>query len=169
MKDTCPICGNLLIPVRGKGDILLVGEFPGEEEVMQNTPWVGKAGDVLRKELARVGISVDACRSTNLWLHEMPAKKADQMPELDFHFKRLLEQIQTAKFILMMGSELSPLFFGRGVSFVNGTRQTSSFIPRTAIAVAAYNPAICLQENGVVGDFRFACETFAEYVKGRKK
>lgn len=168
MRETCA-CGKLLIPVRGKGSILLIGEFPGSEEIMQNIPWVGKAGTVLRTELARVGISLDACRSTNLWLHEMPDKKEDKMKELDFHFNRLLAEIKTAKYILMMGSELSPLFFGRAVSFVNGTRQTSAFIPKTTIAVAAYNPAICLQENGVVGDFRFACETFSDYVKGRKK
>ena len=47
-RANCPQCKKLLIPAYGTGCVLLVGEFPGFEEVKRGVPFVGRTGDVLR-------------------------------------------------------------------------------------------------------------------------
>lgn len=168
-RQTCSICNNYqLVPPFGPvGKILLVGEFPGYEEIQQGIPWVGSASDVLRHELAKVGINMDNCRRTNLWQHAVPKDKKERLMEFDWHFNQLMEEIRQAKYVLMMGSELAPLFFKAKVSSISGTEQTSALVPKGIRMVAAVNPAICLIKGGVVGDFRFAVQKFAQIVKGR--
>jgi uracil-DNA glycosylase family 4 len=61
-------CKSPLMPVFGEGvrKILLVGEAPGQTEDQWNKPFVGKAGQYLRKELTAVGIDMDEdCWTTN--------------------------------------------------------------------------------------------------------
>ena len=78
-RQACPICSNLLVLPVGLKDasILLVGEYPGVEEVKSGFCWVGRGGEVLRSELARVGIQYEQCRATNLWLHA-PSKEDEE-------------------------------------------------------------------------------------------
>ena len=166
MEELCPICkAKLVMPFgRARSQFLLVGEYPGWREIQQSACWVGEAGDVLKRELQRAGISYQACRASNLWLHAVPTGKscAEQKRMcFDFCFGRLLEQLSTARAVLLMGSELAPLFTGMVVSKINGAKVTSKYINPETIVVASYNPAIVLQESGVVGDFRFAVENFA--------
>ena len=68
VRQACPICSNLLVLPVGPKDasILLIGEYPGVEEVKSGFCWVGRGGEVLRAELARVGIQYEQCRATNL-------------------------------------------------------------------------------------------------------
>jgi uracil-DNA glycosylase family 4 len=174
--EMCPLCDKRLLPVRGKGDILIIGEFPGFIEINMHVPWVGDSGDVMKAELGRVGLSLDQVRSTHLWLHQVasgPEKKA----ELDFHFSRMLAQIETAKYVLLCGAELATLMFGHKISQINGLvyRELDKEAPiqwlkKGQVAVAAFNPATCLNPNGVVGDFRLAIQRFADAIqRGRKK
>lgn len=170
--ETCPHCGrDLVLPYgRPKSPVLLVGEFPGVTELRRRQPWVGDAGTVLRTELMMQGVQMEACRMTNLWLHEKPKGGKKDIVELnkrcfDWCFGMLLEQIVTARAIFMMGSELAPLFVGLPVSKINGARVTSQYVSPETVIVASYNPAICLNPNGVVGDFRFAVGQFASYAK----
>ena len=175
--ELCPNCGTRLIAPRGKpSEILIAGEFPGYMEINMGVPWVGEAGDVLEKELNRVGLSLNACRSTNLWLHKIPDDAPSKKAEFDFHFKRLLEEIGQAKYVLLCGSELGPLMFGHKISTINGLvykkldkSATIDWLKKGQVAVASYNPAVCLNTEGVVGDFRFAIERFGEIVKKGKK
>lgn len=61
-------CKNPKMQVSGKGGkgILVVGDAPGKEEDEQGSQFVGKSGKLLRKELARLGVDLDAdCWQTN--------------------------------------------------------------------------------------------------------
>lgn len=53
-------CGSPKMPVDGEGrkKILVVGEAPGYNEDREGRPFVGKTGQLLERELARVGIDL---------------------------------------------------------------------------------------------------------------
>mgnify|MGYP001566956512 FL=1 len=61
MREECPKCGRMLVLPSGpvKSKILIAGEFPGFEEIRQGTPWIGKAGEILRTELMLAGVNPD--------------------------------------------------------------------------------------------------------------
>lgn len=171
---TCPHCGNQLVRPFGrpKSTFLLIGEAPSYNEVIQGQCFAGPAGDVLKAELQRAGIAYSACRATHLWLHAIPKeKKGSEIKKLcfDYCFEQLLEQIRTARAILLMGAELATLMTGKSITRINGAKVTSPYINPETIVVAAYNPAIVLQESGVVGDFRMAIEHFFSYTKDMYK
>jgi DNA polymerase len=170
MADTCPSCGDKLVRPMGRDRsvFLLVGEAPGIMELNSLKPFVGPTGDVLDQEMRRAGIDTRATRLTNLWQHAIPKGKENaELKQMcfDYMYAQLMEQISTARAIFLMGSELAPLFTGMPVSKINGARVTSKMIDPGIIVVASYNPAIVLQESGVVGDFRFAVESFVSYTK----
>lgn len=168
----CPNCGrDLVIPFgRDTSNILIVGEFPGREEINRHQPWVGEAGEVLRMELARVGINYSDCRATNLWLHEKLAKK-DEMFEgcFDFTVKELIKELGKARAVLVCGSETVEFLFHKKVMAVAGIALSLGGLSKAEVAVCSPNPAIALQPSGVVGDLRFAIERFAVLTKAIRK
>ena len=169
-RENCPICDRQMVATSGPpSEILLVGEFPGPEEVIKGVPFVGKAGDVLKDELTKAGISYRTCRVTNLWSHNKPSEKKEYYAEdFDFHFKRLMEEISKAKYVLLMGSELAPIFTGHNVSDVAGLNligEVESKIPlpkSLKVCVFAHNPAFVF--HGPVGEFRQAIQRFKELI-----
>jgi len=161
-RRKCPICNTrIIIDARGPtGGILLAGEFPGYLEKIQGMPWVGPASKVLRSEMARIGMSMDQCRLTNLWLHD----KTEEEGEMNWHLKQLIEEMKQARAVLLMGSELAPLLFDHPVSEITGlTNLPSSLIPKNVKVVGvSINPASVIAGNdgGVVGELRLALRNF---------
>jgi len=66
-KKTAPKCK---LQVRGEGPktarIMLIGEAPGKDEVIQKRPFVGRAGRFLNRTLAEAKIARKACYITNV-------------------------------------------------------------------------------------------------------
>ena len=53
----CPYQGKAIGPHGNPGSpIILVGEAPGSTEIVEGEPFVGRAGDILRKALAEAGL-----------------------------------------------------------------------------------------------------------------
>ena len=63
-------CSSLLRP---GATIAIVGEFPGDTEEKLGRPFVGAAGQELRKMLAESGIDIDKC-SLHYVTNQRPAK-----------------------------------------------------------------------------------------------
>jgi uracil-DNA glycosylase family 4 len=67
----CDLCENRRQVVFGCGNdiapkVLIIGEAPGKDEDVMGTPFIGKTGQVLRRNLVRVGINPDEdCFITN--------------------------------------------------------------------------------------------------------
>lgn len=55
--------------------IMLVGEAPGEDEVRQNEPFVGRSGRFLTEMLFKAGIIRNECYITNTFLERPPDNK----------------------------------------------------------------------------------------------
>src|SRR3990167_74835 len=161
-RQPCETCGKLLVEPCGppNADVLLLAEFPGFFEIKSGVPWTGPAGQILKKELRRVGIQYGHCRSTNLWSHEKDPKTCD----FAIHWQRTLQELSGRKAVLLMGSEVSTWFLGMSVSETTGLVVQSDKLPKGTQAVAMYNPAICQYDR--LGEVRLAIEKFGEIVRG---
>lgn len=71
-KPTKPFCG-----------LMIIGEAPGEQEIEQGIPFVGKSGALLDKTLFEVGIDRASCYVTNVFMTRPPDNKVDH-----FFFRR---------------------------------------------------------------------------------
>jgi len=156
----CPICNYRIVEPAGplQSKILLAGEFPGYEEMREGIPFTGKTGDVLRIELAKVGISFETCRMTNLWMHE----KNDKCNQ-DYHIKKFMEEADGRAFILLMGSDTSKSLFGMDIMRLSGLVVRSHMFPSSLI-VFSPNPAIAF--HGRAGEMQLAFRRFGELARG---
>ena len=159
---SCPKCGRKLVPASGpvKSLVLLIGEFPGWEEIKQGVPWVGKAGQVLADEMGRAGLSIGRCRLTNLWLHE----KTDDCDK-DWHLTQLKKEMLGRAAVLLLGSDVLAEFLpGENVSDWNGLEVVSPELPRSVrVCFVAMNPAIALYDK--LGETRLAIQKFVAAAK----
>lgn len=163
MKKTkmCEQCHKYpLVMPSGPEDspVLLVGTYPGEEEMELLRPWVGPAGKALRKELERVGLNLDDYRQTNLWLHPK-----DKECMLSYHRDKLDAEMKGRKFILLMGSDAVKSVLELKVSDVSSLIKKTEF----GMVMAMENPASAVE--GSHGEVRLGIERAAKYIKSLEK
>lgn len=105
-KAQCGACGiyrkcrSPKMPVAGDGrkDILVLGEAPGANEDEQNRPFVGKAGQLLQKELAREGIDLfHDCWVTNSLICRPPGNATPTDKEIGFCRPNVVQAINDLK------------------------------------------------------------------------
>jgi len=159
MRTACPKCGRLLVEPDGpsKSKVLFLGEFPGFNEVELGRPWVGPAGEVFKEELRRVGILYQACRTTNMWMHDV-TKECD----VNWHLEQAIKEMKGREAVLLIGSDVCKWLVGKPVSDVSGLLVSAPLLPKSVkVAMAVYNPAVCTKQEGV-GEVRLALERFAK-------
>lgn len=156
-RSKCPHCDDWLVNPSGpeNAEILLVGEFPGVEEVKQGNCFVGATGDILKMELGRVGIQLAACRSTNLWQHAR-----NDVCDVSWHLDQMYKEFKGRKYILLMGSELTQTIFGKGVFDLSGLRVKVK--GTDAVVFVSPNPALVM--HAPVGEFRLAVKNFKKEI-----
>lgn len=157
-RKLCPACNQMqLVEWAGppKAKLALMGEFPGWLETRDGVPWIGEAGGILRSELARVGIQMEACRIGNLWLH-YSTKDCD----LEYHKKVAIKELRGRSCVLMMGSTMAGVFYDDAISDISGLRVRSKLLPAEVVQIASVNPAEALTRP--MGEVRLAVERFAD-------
>lgn len=158
-RIVCPSCAEEICPPSGKSkDLLIVGEFPSKEEMIQGRPFATNirfmnAGRVFRKELEQLGVSLSQFLVANLWLHE---------PNNDENcfkagYDHILDLAKGKKAILLVGSDVVSTFTKYKVSDVSGL-QVDSAILSAPIIYALVNPALALHRS--VGEVRFGIGKF---------
>lgn len=94
----CKLCETRHSVVFGEGsadaDIMFVGEGPGETEDMTGRPFVGKAGQLLRKMLLAVGISPEEVYIANIVKCRPPKNRDPEESESEACIKYLREQVR---------------------------------------------------------------------------
>lgn len=139
-------------------DLLIISEFPGRDEMLQGRPFATNsmfmtAGKVLRKELERLGVSLNDFRVTNIWLHE-PTKNENCWKA---GYNNTLEEAKGKKAILLVGSDAVETFTQYKVSDVSGLQVDSSILS-APIIYALVNPALALHRS--YGEVRLGIEKF---------
>lgn len=91
---------------RGKKDILIVGEAPGEDEDEQGIPMVGRTGQDVRSRLGRLGIDLDKhCVRTNALICRPPGNKIHNNMAVSWCRPNVIETIKETnpKLIILFG------------------------------------------------------------------
>lgn len=156
MGSVCKACGKEIIPFRlpAEAAYAVVGEFPGQIEIKMGLPFVGRSGNVLRQELARLGIDIDDLGMGNLWYHENNESEKCR----DLGLGALLRALQPFHSVLFLGSDCSRVFFNESVTNISGLWLESRLLPKKKL-MATVNPASLLKGGGI-GEFRLALELF---------
>lgn len=165
---TCPICKSTdCVPASGKekSKILLIGEFPGVDEIKSGRPFSGATGTILRTELGKLGIDLSQFRIANLWLH-IPNDARDPLKQDCLNYsveKHLIKEIKNKEAILLIGSETVRFFCDKKVSQMNGLEVKSNKITSVPLIMACIQPATVF--HGTVGELRFSLKRFVEKIE----
>jgi uracil-DNA glycosylase len=161
--DTCRKCAigyERHHNVYGEGDpcarLMVVGEGPGETEDELGRPFVGRAGQLLDRMLAAIGLergevyicNTVKCRPTAAGPHG-PRNRAPDPQEMENCRPFLDEQIAviTPEVILALGSPAAKSFLGRDFQI---TRMRGRWYigPRETPLMVTFHPAYILRQTG---------------------
>ena len=128
-----------------KADIMFVGEAPGKDEDEQGIPFVGKAGKLLDKMLAAIGLHRNDIFIANV-LKCRPPQNRDPLPDEILHcepyLKKQLEMIQP-KVLVALGRIAGQVLLKRNDS-LSVLRQETLLYEKTPLIVT-YHPAALLR------------------------
>ena len=151
----CTRCGlartrNNVVPGMGveHPEVLVIGEGPGHDEDMQGLPFVGKAGVLLDRMLAAIGLD----RKTNCYIANIvkcrPPENRNPMPDEQsacFSFLEAQIHILKPKMILCMGKIAIEKLTGQTVSI---NAQHGEFFEYNGIPVMpTYHPSALLRNE----------------------
>jgi uracil-DNA glycosylase family 4 len=166
MITTCEVCGKSVIRPRGQltAPYLLMGEFPGREEVNKGVAAVGKMGEVLDREMVMAGIPMQQVCVTNLWLHEPARSKGKTVKSncLPAFISNAIRMMEGRKGVMLMGSELANIFLNDGVMDWSGMEVQSILFPSCGFVMIMPNPALAF--HGTHGEMRLALQKFKERI-----
>lgn len=167
MSKTCTICSALLISAMGHSeDLLIIGDAPHKEDIEKGRPFsishfYTTAGQVLRKELERVGLSFMDFRVMNLWMHE--PNNSEECWQLGYD--TVLSEAKGKKAILLVGADVVETFTNYKVSDVSGLRVESAILS-APLLVAMVSPAMAMTRG--VGEVRFAIGRWKYWLEKEK-
>jgi uracil-DNA glycosylase family 4 len=159
---TCPICkNNDCVPPagRGKSKVLIVGEFPGVDEIRTGKPFSGATGGILSTELGRLNIDIGRIRIMNMWLH-LPNKNEKC---LEYGIQQVIKEAKGKEAILLIGSDTVKYFCDLKVHTVTGLEVKSNYFSAPLI-MACVQPAIVF--HGTIGELRLSLTKFAKRIEG---
>lgn len=94
----CPLCSSRTNTVFGVGDpqadLMFVGEGPGHEEDLQGEPFVGRAGQLLDKQIAAMGLTREQVYIANIVKCRPPGNRVPTPDEAAACMPYLLRQIE---------------------------------------------------------------------------
>ena len=148
----CPLWSARRTIVFGEGhvdaDLLFVGEGPGEEEDRQGKPFVGRAGQLLTKIIAAMGLTREDVYIANIVKCRPPGNRNPKPEEADACTPYLLMQIEAIRprVICALGSVAARYFLKSEspVSILRGRFHEFGGIP----LMVTYHPAYLLRNPG---------------------
>jgi len=156
--DEC-VCGRKMVDPIGLKDakILIVGDEPDFNDLRVNMPYSGDRGEVLRKELSRVGIDLRQCRITFLWRHE-----STKGSECKGHMGDVLREMKNHPYVLLIGASTVKAFGISNIDTLIGLPVESVFFPENVkVVTVVTNPP----QHSAVGEFRLGLEKFYKRVQ----
>lgn len=161
-ENKCPVCGDeRFVPPAGNknSSILLVAEYPGDEEIKAGIPMVGPMSNILRTELGVLGVDFKSFRRMNVWFH--PSNKKKEC--FEYGVQQVIKEAKDKRVILLMGDEVVKYFTGKQVTKVCGLQVKSDYLSCPHI-FCCINPAQLFHRGHGVGELRLALQKFVEEV-----
>lgn len=149
----------------GKLNIMVLGEAPGEEEDKQGKGFVGRSGQLLFRELERVGIERENVIVANTVACRPPNNK---LPNVTFVTKcpwatEIIQKIRP-RFILASGNSALYYFrrINKGITEFNGKTEWNN--RAEAFVTYSMHPASALYEPSNLIPFRAGLQKFADVI-----
>lgn len=125
--------------------IVFVGEAPGENEENQGVPFVGRAGQLLRTVLQRVGIDATTCVFSNVCRCRPPENRTPTEREIVSCLPYLEQELETFKglIVLLGGTATSALLDKTGIGSLRGY----GFVRGDQHFFVTYHPSFVLRNQ----------------------
>lgn len=146
LQVECAMSGDL------DAKIVLVGEYPGEQEIAFNKPFVGASGKVLTNALRGVGITMADCYATNLIKRRVTSQTAVSNMEYELWKEALeyeLSLLKGPEVIVVLGNSAMTALLGfDGITKYRG----SVYHYKGCKVVVVNNPAVVVRmpENEII-------------------
>ena len=147
----CNLCESRTQAVPGVGnpaaDLLIIGEAPGQEEDRRGEPFVGRAGQLLDRMLAAIGLDREQVYITNV-LKCRPPKNRDPKPDevraCSPYLRRQIELIGP-RAILAVGRVSAQMLLETGETIGRLRGRWHRFGPQDTPLLVTYHPAYLLR------------------------
>ena len=145
-------------------DVVLVGEAPGESEVAEGEPFVGRAGSRLDEALESLGVERSSLYVTNLVKVRPPENRTPYVDEIAAWRDVLDAELASVSpaVVVPLGTTATRVLLDtdEGVTAVHGRR----FERDEWVVVPAFHPAATLYDRSKLGDFEADLRTAFESV-----
>jgi DNA polymerase len=129
--------------------LMLIGEAPGRDEDLEGKPFVGRAGQLLDKMLAAIGLSERDAHIANIVYWRPPGNRTPTPQEAQVcrpFLERQVELVAPAVVVLLGGAAAKHLFgVSDGIMRIRGKWRALEIGPITARAIATLHPAYLLR------------------------
>lgn len=148
--------------------LLIVGEAPGETEVLKGRPFVGDSGELLDSTLLRVGLQRRQCNIANTCNYRPPGNKiakipADQMAEGIAELKAFIAETRPLAILTLGNTPMQALLGYTGITHRQGSLYEYDGIP----LLPALHPAAVLRSAKDVVLFVHTLRRFKHLVDGK--
>lgn len=131
------------------GRVMIIGEAPGREEDLEGKPFVGRAGQLLDRMLAAIGLGEEQAHITNIVYWRPPGNRTPTPQEALVCRPFLLRQIELAQpeFLLLLGGAAAKHVLGvtEGILRIRGRWREVEIGGRKIPAMASLHPAYLLR------------------------
>lgn len=169
----CPLWKTRTNFVFGDGndnaDIMFVGEAPGAEEDRQGIPFVGRAGQLLNKLLAKIKMKREDVFIANILKSRPPNNRDPQPNEVEACIPYLHKQIDIIqpKLLVALGRVAAQNLLNNNSSLKQMRGRLWQY--KGVDMVVTYHPAAILRNagllNAAIDDFNFISETYQNKLK----
>ena len=132
-----------------EADVMFIGEAPGREEDLQGTPFVGRAGQLLDRMLAAIGLSRETAYITNIIPWRPPGNRTPAAHEIELCRPFIERHIALAqpRIVVMLGNIASKSLLNtdKGILSLRGTWMECKLGETTTPAMPTLHPAYLLR------------------------
>jgi len=136
---------------RGRDDarLMLIGEAPGRDEDLRGKPFVGRAGQLLDRMLAAIGLTEDHVYITNTVYWRPPGNRTPTPAEIEACAPFLARQIEllSPEVIVLLGGAAAKTILGvtEGIMRLRGKWLSYASAGRDIATLATLHPAYLLR------------------------
>ena len=135
---------------RPQAPLMLIGEAPGRDEDLEGKPFVGRAGQLLDRMLAAIGLSEREAHITNIVYWRPPGNRTPTPQEAQVcrpFLERQIELVAPAIIVLLGGAAAKHIFgVADGIMRIRGKWRELEFGNSKARALATLHPAYLLRQ-----------------------
>jgi uracil-DNA glycosylase len=130
--------------------IMLIGEAPGRDEDLQGKPFVGRAGQLLDRMLAAIGLAQSQVYITNTIYWRPPGNRTPTPQEVEACAPFLARQIEllSPEMLVLLGGAAAKSILGtsEGIMLLRGKWLTYQCAGRSIATLATLHPAYLLRK-----------------------